>query len=108
MSTNGSDSIGKRLSAVAATLRRPMWRHLLSLFLLATVLTGCDSLVCGDGTIQKDGQCVTAVPTRCGPGTMWELGFCVPDPDAPEPDAADIVEGQADTNPETPRDAEEG
>jgi hypothetical protein len=54
------------------------------LILLLAAIGGCDSPICGDGTIERGRQCVVLVDagpaTCCGPGTHEdpELG-CVPD-----------------------------
>jgi len=50
--------------------------------LLATfvVLFGCGSdRVCGDGTIEMDGECVPDNPTSCATGTVLMDDECVPD-----------------------------
>lgn len=46
------------------------------------VASGCKSLDCGKGTIEKGGSCqpadVTASPAQCGPFTMLQGATCVP------------------------------
>jgi hypothetical protein len=49
---------------------------------LLTVASSCDRTVCGDGTIERDGECVTSGPVidtaRCGAGTVIGVdGMCV-------------------------------
>ena len=50
--------------------------------LLTIFLTGCASVVCGPGTIQREGTCEPADETvgsgACGPGTTLEGDSCVP------------------------------
>jgi hypothetical protein len=45
-------------------------------------LAGCDAIICGEGTREKDGRCVaadnSASDATCGPGTMPVGGLCVP------------------------------
>jgi hypothetical protein len=49
--------------------------------LLALVTsTGCDTIECGDGTIEVDGDCVPLQPANCtGEGVRFVNGRCVPD-----------------------------
>lgn len=57
-------------------------RSYLLLPLFAALLGGCDSVECGDGTIERDGACVAADQTvgnaRCGRFTMLVGDMCVP------------------------------
>src|SRR5688572_13600242 len=67
---------------------------------MSPALVSCQQLECGEGTMERDGECVTGVgvePGDCGAGTHYdpaEGGSCVPDfpptecgPNtAPEPD----------------------
>ena len=57
----------------------------LALFVLAG-LAGCTDLVCGDGTHEERGQCLPDIPRACGPGTVYEHGWCT------IPDAGALVE----------------
>ena len=53
-----------------------------NLRLSTLLLVGCSSLLCGEGTIEIDGACVSmAAPPECGPGTHLDLvsGRCVND-----------------------------
>jgi hypothetical protein len=60
-------------------------RKLIAL-LLVTVTplagTGCSTLECAEGTIERDGTCAPADqspdPTTCGPGTTLTAGVCTP------------------------------
>ncbi|HEU0032744.1 MAG TPA: hypothetical protein VFQ53_19065 [Kofleriaceae bacterium] len=53
-----------------------------ALSLVGLVQTGCKSVECGDGTIERDGTCVasdeTVDPATCGPFTELVAGKCVP------------------------------
>lgn len=64
-----------------------MWRPFTILAVSLTLL-GCDGLVCGEGTVGSGGRCVAAVVTKCGVGTTWELGYCVPIDAGPTEDTA--------------------
>jgi hypothetical protein len=62
-----------------------MRNHLLFITLLAslTANTSCVQTECGDGTIERDGQCVAANvnkdPADCGPFTKLQGDICVPE-----------------------------
>jgi hypothetical protein len=55
---------------------------LASVLATSIVSTGCKSLDCGEGTIERDGVCSPADDNpgsaNCGPFTMLENGVCVP------------------------------
>lgn len=55
---------------------------ILSVVIVPLLETGCNSVECGDGTIERSGTCVPADQTvsdaKCGPFTMLVGGVCVP------------------------------
>jgi hypothetical protein len=59
-------------------------RLILSVAILAAIasLAACKDIDCGDGTIEKDGECVPADETvgnaTCGPNTVLQGSVCVP------------------------------
>jgi hypothetical protein len=72
---------------------------LLALFTLFAA--GCESVVCGEGTTERDGACVasseTVDPAKCGPFTVLQGDRCVPmlpptvcDPGSTEPDVDEM------------------
>lgn len=73
---------------------------------LATLQSGCSTVECGEGTIERDGDCVgseqSTVPAICGDGTILVNGTCVAeavcDPSStvlvPVGDGTFICEGQ--------------
>jgi hypothetical protein len=73
---------------------------------LAASQSGCSTVECGEGTIERDGDCVgsnqTTVPATCGDGTILVNGTCVAeavcDPSStvlvPVGDGTFICEGQ--------------
>ena len=57
---------------------------------VVVILAGCSELVCGEGTHEERGKCLPDIPRACGPGTIYEHGWCtVPDAGALATDAGD-------------------
>ena len=72
------------------------------LILLVVVATGCKQVECGDGTIERNGQCepadVTTNGAMCGPFTVLQGDRCVPMLD---PTVCDPATTQATFDPDT-------
>ena len=58
------------------TMNSRLFKCLLPL-LMGLLSWSCNSLECGAGTHQEGSQCVPNIPTACGEGTRFELGYCV-------------------------------
>jgi len=60
-----------------------------SLAAVSCLTSGCDDLVCGEGTHEEDGVCLANILTGCAAGTVYDKGWCVPvAPDSSTADAA--------------------
>ncbi|HIA00895.1 MAG TPA: hypothetical protein EYN06_08380 [Myxococcales bacterium] len=53
--------------------------RLVAIITVTLVLVGCPALECGEGTHKENNACVANIPYKCGPGTVYEKGYCVID-----------------------------
>lgn len=65
---------------------------------LALVGSGCTELACGEGTHQVGQECLGSALTRCGEGTVFANGYCVPAPDTSHADASDTDASDTDAS----------
>ncbi|AWV90629.1 hypothetical protein [Bradymonas sediminis] len=77
---------------------------LMSALALSTLsLVGCGGPECGDGTTEKDGECVADLGgdgSTCGAGTVSENGVCVPAPEVCGPMTTPDEDGRCVVSPD--------
>jgi hypothetical protein len=56
------------------------------------LLLGCTDVECGEGTHQSGLECIANIAYKCGPGTVFVLGQCLPDFDAVSANDSDTDE----------------